>query len=213
MAKSREDVAGATKSGEPIFLFRNTAAFDRWLARAPAQAAVWVKFAKQGCSVQTLSKQDAIDCALCHGWIDSQIARLDDELYLTRFTPRKPKGRWSQNNCARVETLIAEGRVTARGLVEIEAAKRDGRWQAAYPSASAATTPEDFAAAISSSPSAQQSFAGLSGDNRYALLYRLHHAKEPTERREMVARFVAMLERGETFHEPRQNVRRRKSDP
>ena len=209
MAKSPQ-VSSTTKSGEPILHFRDAAAFDLWLASAPGQA-VWVKFAKQGCRVETLSKPEAIDCALCHGWIDSQIARLDDEFYLTRFTPRKPKGRWSQINRQRVETLIAEGRVKPRGLAEVEAAKQDGRWQAAYPSASAAATPEDFIAALSANPTAQQSFAELSGDNRYALLYRLHHASAPVKRREMIARFVGMLERGETFHEPRANPRARPS--
>ena len=206
MAKSPE-ASPATKSGDPVLHFRDAAAFDLWLASAPAGTGVWVKFAKQGCAIETLSKPEAIDCALCHGWIDSQIARHDDEFYLTRFTPRKPKGRWSQINRRRVETLIAEGRVKARGLAEVEAAKQDGRWQAAYPSASAATTPEDFVAALSVNPTAQQNFADLSGDNRYALLYRLHHAADPVKRREMIARFVGMLERGETFHEPRPRAR------
>jgi uncharacterized protein YdeI (YjbR/CyaY-like superfamily) len=210
--KRSPEASPATKAGDPVLHFRDAAAFDLWLGRAAAGGGVWVKFAKQGCAVETVSKPEAIDCALCHGWIDSQIARLDDEFYLTRFTPRKPKGRWSQINRQRIETLIAAGRVKPRGLAEVEAAKQDGRWQAAYPSASAAAMPEDFAAALLTNTSAQQSFAGLSSDNRYALLSRLHHAADPAKRKAMIARFVGMLERGETFHEPRPGARRRKSD-
>ena len=195
------------KTGEPVLRFLDADAFESWLASAPAAKGVWLKFAKQGSKAQTLSKAEAIDVALCHGWIDSQIARLDDDFYLTRFTPRKSGSRWSQINCKRAEELNALGRLTARGLAEVEAAQRDGRWQAAYPSASAAKTPGDFEAALLASPVARHFFEGLSGDNRYALLYRLHHAEDPSRRQEMIARFVGMLERGETFHEPRRRPR------
>ncbi len=203
MTKPPQAAAAETKAGEAVLHFRDAAEFESWLAGAPAAKGVWIKFAKQGSKAKTLSKAEAIDCALGYGWIDSQIARLDDDFYLTRFTPRKPGSRWSQINCKRIEELIAEGRMSARGLAEVEAAKRDGRWQAAYPSASAAGTPQDFDAALSASPTARRFFDGLGGDNRYALLYRLHHAQDPARRQEMITRFVGMLERGETFHEPR----------
>jgi uncharacterized protein YdeI (YjbR/CyaY-like superfamily) len=192
-----------TKSGEPILHFRDPAAFELWLAAATSHSAVWLKLAKKGSTAVTLSQKDAIDCALCHGWIDGQISRLDEDFYLTRFTPRKPASRWSENNRRRVEELEAAGRVTARGLAEIDAAKRDGRWEAAYPSASAAQMPEDFRAAIEACRAAAERFAVLDGANRYALLYRLHHCEDARRREEMITRFVAMLERGETFHEPR----------
>lgn len=191
------------KPNEPVHHFRDAEAFSAWLPTATG--AIWIKIAKQGSTVVTLSQREAIDCALCHGWIDGQIQRFDDEVYLTRFTPRKAGSRWSANNRHRAEELIAAGRMSARGLAEVEAAKRDGRWDAAYPSASAAATPADFEAALAGSPTAGARYAALDGANRYALLYRLHHAKTPPRREEMIAKFVAMLERGETIHEPRKS--------
>jgi len=146
-----------------------------------------------------LSKAQAIDCALCHGWIDGQLASLDDAFFLTRFTPRRAGSRWSANNVARAEELLAQGRVQQRGLAEIDAAKADGRWAAAYPSGGKIAVPADFAAALKESPAAAQFFDGLDAANRYALLYRLHHASAAA-RAGKIAGFVAMLARGETFH-------------
>jgi uncharacterized protein YdeI (YjbR/CyaY-like superfamily) len=187
------------KDGLPLLEFADAETFDRWLAANARAAGAWLKFAKKGGGAATLAKADAIDCALCHGWIDGQLWPLDDNYFLTRFTPRKAGGRWSANNCKRASELVAQGRMRPRGLTEIEAAKTDGRWQAAYPSASAAKTPADFAAALAASAKAEAFFATLDGANRYALLYRLHHAK-PQPRESRIAEFVAMLERGETFH-------------
>jgi uncharacterized protein YdeI (YjbR/CyaY-like superfamily) len=187
------------KDGLPLLTFADVEAFDRWLAANPRAVGVWLKFAKKGGRAATVAKVDAIDCALCHGWIDGQLWPLDEDYFLTRFTPRKAGGRWSANNCKRASELVAEGRMRLGGLAEIEAAKADGRWQAAYPSASAAKTPADFAAALAASAKAEAFFATLDGANRYALFYRLHHAK-PALRERRIAEFVAMLERGETFH-------------
>jgi uncharacterized protein YdeI (YjbR/CyaY-like superfamily) len=187
------------KDGLPLLTFADVEAFDRWLSANPRAAGAWLKFAKRGGSAATIAKSDAIDCALCHGWIDGQLWPLDDSYFLTRFTPRKAGGRWSANNAKRASELVAQGRMRLPGLAEIEAAKADGRWEAAYPSASAAKTPADFAAALAASAKAEAFFATLDGANRYALLYRLHHAK-PAVRVRRIAEFVAMLERGETFH-------------
>ncbi len=189
-----------TPDGLPMLAFADAEAFSRWLAAPTNARGAWLKFAKSG-GASTLSKAEAIDCALCCGWIDSQIARLDDDYYLTRFTPRKAASRWSARNVARAEELLAEGRMQPRGCAEIDAAKADGRWSAAYPSASTIKTPPDFAAALTHDRRAADFFAALDGANRYAVLYRLHHAKPPL-RAQRIAELVEMLARGQTFHPP-----------
>lgn len=183
----------------PILSFTEAAAFARWLAQNPQSPGAWLKFARKGGGGDTLSKAQAIDCALCHGWIDGQLGRLDDAYFLTRFTPRRAGSRWSANNVARAEALAAQGLMQPRGLAEIEAAKADGRWAAAYPPASQIAVAADFAAALQESLAAAQFFATLDAANRYALLYRLHHASAATRPRRIVD-FIAMLERGETLH-------------
>lgn len=193
----------AVKSGLPIIQFDDAAAFDSWLIENPSSPGLWLKLAKRGGRSTTLGKAEAIDCALCEGWIDGQIASFDDAFFLTRFTPRTPKSRWSADNRARAEELMAAGRIKPRGLAAIEAARSDGRWDAAYPSATKAATPEDFQIAIAANRRAARVFDGLDSANRYALLYRLHHAPAGARRSAMIAKFVAMLERGETFHGPR----------
>ncbi len=196
-------ISPGTRSGLPVLQFDDAAVFEAWLAENPSSPGMWLKFAKQGARATTLSKAEAVDCALCHGWIDGQIAGCDDEFFITRFTPRKPRGRWSAANRTRAQELMAAGRVGPRGLAAIDAAKADGRWDAAYPSASAAATPEDFQIAIHANGRAGHVFDALDSANRYALLYRLHHAPAGARRAAMITRFVAMLERGETFHGPR----------
>jgi uncharacterized protein YdeI (YjbR/CyaY-like superfamily) len=196
--RRERDPVTELKDGLPTLEFADAEAFDVWLDAHGKARGAWLKFAKQG-RATTLAKSAAIDCALCHGWIDGQLRPLDGDYFLTRFTPRKPGGRWSARNVERAEALIALGRMRPAGLAEIAAAKADGRWQAAYPSASAAKTPDDFAAALAKNAKAAPFFAALNSANRYALLYRLHHAK-PKDRERRSAEFVAMLARGETFH-------------
>jgi uncharacterized protein YdeI (YjbR/CyaY-like superfamily) len=191
-----------TTDGLPVLEFPAAQAFADWLAAHPKGA--WLKFAKQGGGGgATLSKSEALDCALCHGWIDGQLARYDEAFFLVRFTPRRPGGRWSAINRARAEALIAAGRMTPRGLAEVDAARADGRWDAAYPSSSKAEVPEDFQAALMEDAEAARAFAGLDSANRYAMLYRLHHAKSYAQRMKRVETFIAMLARGERFHPPR----------
>jgi uncharacterized protein YdeI (YjbR/CyaY-like superfamily) len=192
------------KSELPVLQFGDAAAFAAWLDEHPTSPGLWLKLARQGGPETTVSKAEAIDCALCHGWIDGQIARFDAAFFLTRFTPRSAKSRWSAANRRRAEELTAADRIPPRGLAAIAAARADGRWDAAYPSASKAEAPEDFLAAVAADPRAAEVFDGLDSANRYALLYRLHHAPAGARRDAMIVRFVAMLARGETFHPPRE---------
>ena len=140
-----------------------------------------------------------MDSALCHGWIDGQLNAYDDQFWLVRFTPRKPRSKWSALNCRRAAELLAEGRVRPAGLAQIELAKRDGRWDAAYAPASKAEAPPDLVRALEANPKAADFFATLTGANRYAILYRIGAVKTAEARARKIALFVAMLERGETI--------------
>ena len=156
--------------------------------------------AKKGAGAQSVSRDEAIDAALMHGWVDGQLAPLDESHWLIRFTPRRPKSRWSRNNCERAERLIADGRMLPAGLDEVARAKSDGRWEAAYPAQSKAEIPEDLAAALAANEAARAFFATLKGHNRFAILYRVHTAKKPETRAKRIAQFAGMLQRGETIH-------------
>ncbi len=194
------------RGGLPVLDFADAAAWEAWLAAQVAAEGdgaakgVWLRIAKAGNDASRLTKAQAIDGALCHGWIDGQIDKWDDAWFLTRFTPRRRTSKWSQNNRKRAEALIAEGRVSAAGLAEIEAAKADGRWDAAYAPASTADEPADLKAALDAEPRARMFFDTLTGANRYAILYRVHTAKKPETRAARIATFVAMCARGETVH-------------
>lgn len=181
--------------------FADVVAFERWLAAEPLTSkGLWLKLAKKGSARVSLSKDDAIDVALCHGWIDGQLGAYDDENWLIRFTPRKRASKWSELNRKRVAALIKAGRVRPAGLAEVEAAKADGRWDAAYAPASTAQIPPDLQAALDVAPKAAAFFATLTGANRYAILYRVTTAKKPETRAKRIAEFVLMLKRGETIH-------------
>lgn len=147
----------------------------------------------------SVSYAEALEVALCWGWIDGQRDRFDERHFLTRFTPRKPKSRWSQRNCEIAESLIERGAMQPAGLTQVEQAKTDGRWDAAYPRQRDAQVPEDLRLALDGSPAAREFFATLTGVTRYAFLYRLHHVTKPGARAERITRYVAMLERGETL--------------
>ena len=146
-----------------------------------------------------MTKTEAIDAALCHGWIDGQLDKYDDASWLIRFTPRKVRSKWSQVNRARAEELLAAGRVRPRGLAQIEVARADDRWDAAYAPASKAQVPPDFQAALDQSPEAA-AFSTLTGANRYAIPYRIETVKKPETRARKIATFIGMLERHETVH-------------
>ena len=189
------------RAGLPVMSFPDLVAFEAWLASQPRTTeGLWLRLAKKTASFTSLSKAEAIDAGLCHGWIDGQLDRYDDVSWLVRFTPRKKASKWSQVNRTRALELIAAGRMRPSGQAEIDAAKADGRWEAAYAPASTAEPPPDLQAALDASPKAAAFFATLRGANRYAVIYRVSTAKRPETRAKRIAEFVAMLERGETIH-------------
>jgi uncharacterized protein YdeI (YjbR/CyaY-like superfamily) len=185
----------------PVRRFVSGAAWKKWLAvNHERSAGIWIELAKKGSGLASVTYAEAVEVALCHGWIDSQARSMDTERYRQRFTPRRPRSKWSQINCASVERLFAEGRLAPAGVREMEAAKRDGRWAAAYASPSAMTVPPDLEARLVRSPRARRAFEVLDSQNRYAILYRLHDAKKVETRQRRLDRLVRMLEAGETIH-------------
>jgi uncharacterized protein YdeI (YjbR/CyaY-like superfamily) len=193
--------ATAAKDGLPILHSDSRAAWERWLRQHHAKSAgVWLRIAKQGRGGASVSRADALEAALCYGWIDGQAAIVDDDFWLQRFTPRRARSKWSQVNCAAAERLIADGRMAPAGLHAVEAARRDGRWAAAYAPQRTMAVPEDLQARLDASPRAGKFFEQLDSRNRYAILYRLHDAKKAETRMRRLEKFVRMLEAGETIH-------------
>ena len=189
------------RAGLPVMSFPDLASFDEWLNEQPrTSVGLWLRLAKTGADFQSLSKAEAIDAALCNGWIDGQLGKYDNVSWLVRFTPRKKASKWSEVNRARALELTAAGRMRPAGLAEVNAAKADGRFDAAYAPASTAQPPPDLQAALDASPKAAAFFATLAGANRYAVIYRVSTAKRLETRQKTIARFVAMLERGEMLH-------------
>jgi uncharacterized protein YdeI (YjbR/CyaY-like superfamily) len=185
----------------PIELFASRAQLEAWLEDHHAKSeGIWLKIAKKGSGVESVDYAEALELALCFGWIDSQKRGLDDAFFLQRFTPRRPRGKWSQINRAKAEELIAAGAMRPAGLAEVEAAKADGRWGAAYAGQRAATVPDDLRHELDRNKAAGEFFARLDSANRYAILYRLQEAKKPETREKRLRKFVAMLERGEKIH-------------
>jgi uncharacterized protein YdeI (YjbR/CyaY-like superfamily) len=166
---------------------------------------LWLKLAKKGCPDPSVSYAEALDVALCFGWIDGQKRPVDDQYWLQRFTPRKPRSKWSKINCAKVDALVAAGRMRPAGLREVEQAKADGRWEAAYAGQGTATVPEDLQRALDQDEKAAEFFATLDSGNRYAILYRIQEAKRPETRARRIEKFVAMLRARETVHPVRGN--------
>ncbi|MEH6422561.1 YdeI/OmpD-associated family protein [Pseudomonas sp. CGJS7] len=184
----------------PVMEFENSAAFERWLQANPRAEGVWLKIAKKGQTPVTLSVGEALDVCLCHGWIDGLKRGLDEVYFLQRYTPRRPKGLWSKINVGKVERLIADGRMREGGQREIDAAKADGRWDAAYAPPSTMPVPDDLARALDAQPKARAFFEGLDKTNRYAVLWRVETAKKAETRASRIEKFVAMLARGEKIH-------------
>jgi len=185
----------------PVYLFATRSEFEAWLEdNHGGSPGIWLKIAKKGSGVESVDYAEALELALCFGWIDSQKRGLDESFFLQRFTPRRPRGKWSQINRTKAEELIAAGAMRAAGLAEVEAAKADGRWDAAYAGQRAATVPDDLRQALDRSPAAREFFDSLDAANRYAILYRLQEAKKPETRERRLHKFIAMLERGERIH-------------
>jgi uncharacterized protein YdeI (YjbR/CyaY-like superfamily) len=183
-------------------LVADVAAWRKWLrAHDEDEVGVELVLAKKGTSEPTeLTYDQALEEALCHGWIDGQVRRRDERTYRQRFTPRRARSQWSERNVGIVERLLAEGRMHPAGLAAVARAKADGRWEAAYPSQATIEVPADLATALAAEPRAQANFELLSSQNRYAVLFRMHSAKRSDTRVRRIEEFVAMLARGETVH-------------
>ena len=190
----------ATAQRLPILELADGPAWARWLganhARSPG---VWLKIAKKGSPKATVTQAEAIDEAVCFGWIDGQLGRHDEHFFLQRFTPRRPRSRWSAVNRERARRLIAEGRMKPAGLAEYQAAEADGRLGDAYAPQSKATVPEDFQVALHEHPEANEFFETLGSAERYRFLYRLHRAKDPKRRAERIAHYIELLSQRETL--------------
>jgi len=187
--------------GQPVLAFPDPAGWEKWLAAEHVgSTGLWLKLAKKGCPDITVSYAETLDVALCFGWIDGQKRPLDDEYWLQRFTPRKPGSKWSKINRGKAAALTAAGQMQPAGLREVEAAKADGRWAAAYDGQRTATVPDDLRQALDQDEEAAAFFATLDRGNRYAILYRIHEAKKPETRAARIAKFVAMLQVHQTVH-------------
>ncbi|WP_138732389.1 YdeI/OmpD-associated family protein [Modestobacter excelsi] len=182
--------------------FPSAADFDAWLAaehdRAPG---LFVKIAKKSAGIPSLTAAEAVEVALCHGWIDGRGNRVDDDWFTVRYTPRRAKSVWSQKNVETVARLVADGRMRPAGLAAVEAAQADGRWDRAYAGSATITVPDDLAAALAAEPAAESFFAGLDKTNRYAVLWRVHTAATPQTRAKRIAACVQMLAEGRRFHQ------------
>jgi uncharacterized protein YdeI (YjbR/CyaY-like superfamily) len=186
----------------PILLFAGPTDLEAWLeANAATSPGLWLKIAKKGAPEPSVTYAEALELALCFGWIDSQKRGLDETHFLQRFTPRRPRGRWSKINREKAEALEVAGALRPAGAAEVAAAKADGRWEAAYEGARTAEVPADLQRELDANPTAAAFFADLDGANRYAILYRLQEAKKPETRERRLRKFLAMLERGEKIHE------------
>jgi uncharacterized protein YdeI (YjbR/CyaY-like superfamily) len=185
----------------PVVAFASREAWEGWLEKEHARSdGVRLRFAKKGSGKESVSRAEALEVALCYGWIDSQAQALDDEYWLQRFTPRRPRSRWSKINCVSAEVLIERGAMRPAGLREVELAKADGRWDAAYDPQSAATVPDDLQRELDRNAAAREFFATLDSQNRYAILYRVQDAKRPETRARRIREFVAMLAEGRKIH-------------
>ena len=186
---------------DPIVYAETPQKFEAWLAmNHESSTGIWLAIAKKAGTATSVSYLEAVDIALCWGWIDGQKRKLDDDHSLQRFTPRRPRSNWSKTNVNNVARLTKAKRMQPSGLAEVKNAKADGRWEAAYESQAKATVPDDFAAALKNNTKAAAFFDTLNSANRYAFLYRIHTAKKPETRAQRITQFVAMLAEGQTFH-------------
>jgi uncharacterized protein YdeI (YjbR/CyaY-like superfamily) len=186
----------------PIVQLADQRAWRRWLEENHASVAgIWLKLAKKGSPTPTVSYSSAIEEALCYGWIDGQVRAHDEHFYLQRFTPRRPRSKWSQTNREKATRLIDEGRMRPSGLAQVEAAKADGRWDAAYPAQSQATIPVDFQRALAENPMAKEFFETLTGSARYAFLYRLHNETRPERRAKRIDEYIERLSAARTLQD------------
>lgn len=184
-----------------VTAFKSSQAFRDWLSKNHAKSpGIWLRIFKKGSGAKTISYAQALDQALCFGWIDGQKKPYDSGSWLQKFTPRRPRSGWSKKNTGHAERLIKSGEMTSSGLTEISAAKADGRWKAAYVSFGAAAAPADFLKELAKNKKASAFFKTLTKTNLYSIVYRLQTAKKPETRKKRMEAIIKMLERGETFH-------------
>ncbi|MDQ3218163.1 MAG: YdeI/OmpD-associated family protein [Actinomycetota bacterium] len=185
----------------PVVLFPSQEAWEAWLSQqGMVSEGLWVKLAKKGSGLDSVTYAEAVEVALCYGWIDGQARRFDDDYYLQRFTPRRARSKWSKINRDKAERLIESGAMKASGMSEVERARADGRWEAAYDPPSQATVPDDLRVELEKNDRARRFFEGLDATNRYAILHRIQDAKRPETRLRRIEKFVAMLNRGEKIY-------------
>jgi uncharacterized protein YdeI (YjbR/CyaY-like superfamily) len=186
---------------EPVVFFESPAAWDKWLAKNHASSTgVRVKIAKKESGIESVAYPEVLDIAISYGWIDGVRNGLDGTHFLQRFCPRKPRSKWSKVNREKATRMIESGEMKPAGMREVELAKADGRWEAAYDGYRTATVPDDLQAALDANPAAREFFSTLNSQNRYAVLYRVNDAKKPETRARRIAQFVEMLSRGEKLH-------------
>lgn len=189
------------KDGLPVIAFENQQAWESWLAAHHTESkGLWLKIAKKGTGVSTAQYAEALESALCYGWIDGQKASFDETYWLQKFTPRRPKSVWSKINRQKAEALIASGRMQPAGMEQVEWAKADGRWDAAYDSQSTSTVPDDLQQALDENPVAKAFFETLNSTNRYAILYRIQTAKKAETRAARIKKFIEMLAKEEKLY-------------
>ncbi len=182
----------------PILPFASKNKWSDWLAKQHDKSTgVWLKLAKKSSGIPSITYDEAVDTALCYGWIDGQKRGFDDKYWLQKFTPRGPKSIWSKVNTEKVERLIASGEMKPAGMKAIEAARLDGRWEAAYASQKNSTIPQDFQAALDQNVKARDFFSTLKSAERYSILFRIHNARKPETRARRIQQFIEMLERNE----------------
>jgi uncharacterized protein YdeI (YjbR/CyaY-like superfamily) len=189
------------KDGRPVLAFASNAEWEAWLDAEHADSdGAWIKFAKKGSGVESVAYAEAVDVALCYGWIDSLVNSLDERFYLQKFTPRRAKSKWSRANCEKIEELTKQGRMKPAGFAQVELAKADGRWEAAYASPANAEVPADLQTALDANSKAAEFWAGLNKSNRFAIIFQLEDAKKPETRVRRLEKFMGMLERGEKLY-------------
>lgn len=189
------------KDGLSVLPFPSPADWEVWLETHHATSpGVWLQIAKKASGIPTVTYAEALDVALCFGWIDGQKAAYDAVFFLQRFTPRRPRSKWSKINVDKVTQLEAAGRMRPAGAAQVASAKADGRWQAAYSGSASMEVPDDLQQALDANPAATAFFKTISKGNRYAILYRVHDAKRPQTRAQRIATFVEMLAEGRTIH-------------
>ncbi len=181
----------------PVLAFADQAALEAWLEAEHATApGLYVRLARKGSGIPSVTYAELVEAVLCYGWIDGRAQRLDEASYLQRITPRRPRSVWSQKNVAAVEALTAAGRMRRAGLAAVEAARADGRWERAYAGSATATVPDDLAAALAAEPAAQRAFDALTRQDRYAILFRVQTAASPQTRARRIAAVVQVLTEG-----------------